>query len=93
MLKAYEADHAESFEIIGISLDQDKDKLTSFMKEKKMAWPQYFDGKGWQNKLAGKYGVNSIPATYLLDGEGTIIAKDLRGEALETEVAKALEKH
>jgi len=58
-----------------------------------MTWRQYFDGKGWANKLAGKYGVNSIPATYLLDAEGNILAKNLRGEELEAEVAKALEKH
>jgi hypothetical protein len=42
--------------------------------------------------MAGKYGVNSIPATYLLDGEGKIIAKNLRGEALEKAVAAALAK-
>jgi len=70
----------------------DKVKLTTFTKDKNMPWPQYFDGKGWGNKLAGKYGVQSIPATYLLDGEGKIVGKDLRGEALEEAVAKALAK-
>lgn len=92
VLKAYEAHHAKGFEIIGISLDQDEKKLKAFIEEKKMTWVQYFDGKGWGNKLAAKYGVNSIPATYLLDGEGKIIGKNLRGEALEKAVAKALEK-
>jgi len=92
VLKAYEANHAKGFEIIGISLDQDEKKLKSFIEEKKMNWQQFFDGKGWGNKLAGKYGVNSIPATYLLDGEGKIIGKDLRGDALDQAVAKALEK-
>ena len=57
-----------------------------------MTWPQYFDGQGWGNKLAVKYGIESIPATYLLDGNGNIIGKDLRGDALETAVAKALGK-
>ena len=92
VLKTYEKHHGKGFEIIGISLDQDGDKLASFTKEKNMAWQQYFDGKGWGNKLAGQYGVNSIPATYLLDGEGKIIAKNLRGEELEAAVAKALAK-
>ena len=55
-----------------------------------MTWAQYFDGAGWGNKLAGKYGINSIPATFLLDGEGKIIGRDLRGEALEAAVTKAL---
>jgi len=90
VLKAYEKYHDKGFEIIGISLDKEQDKLTSFIKEKKMTWPQHFDGKGWQTELAGKYGINSIPATYLLDGEGKIIAKDLRGDALETALAGAL---
>ena len=92
VIKTYEAYHKQGLEIIGISLDKDKEKLTSFTKEKNMAWPQYYDGLVWQNKLAVKYGVNSIPATYLIDGRGTIIGKDLRGEALDKAVAKALAK-
>ena len=86
----YKKHHDAGFEILGISLDSDKAKLTSFLKQKEMTWKQYFDGKGWQTKLAQDYGVNSIPATYLLDREGKIVARDLRGEALEAEVAKAL---
>jgi peroxiredoxin len=92
VLKAYEKYHGKGFEIVGISLDSDRAKLDKFIAERKMTWPQYFDGQGWQTKLAGVYGVNSIPATYLLDGEGKIIAKNLRGEALEEAVAKALKK-
>jgi peroxiredoxin len=92
VLKAYEKYHAKGFEIVGISLDDNAQKLTAFTKEKNMAWQQFFDGQGWQNKLAVKYGVHSIPATYLLDGEGKIIGKDLRGDDLEQAVAKALVK-
>jgi peroxiredoxin len=92
VIKTYEAYHKQGFEVIGISLDKDQEKLASFTKEKNMLWPQYFDGLAWQNKLAVKYGVNSIPATYLLDGQGTIIGKDLRGEALDQAVAKAVAK-
>ena len=90
VIKAYDEHHKDGFEIIGISLDKDRGKLTSFIAEKKMTWAQYFDGQGWQNKLAAKYGVNSIPATYLLDRQGVIIGKDLRGEALDAAVVKAL---
>ncbi|HTL55533.1 MAG TPA: TlpA disulfide reductase family protein [Candidatus Limnocylindrales bacterium] len=93
VVKAYEKNHSKGFEIIGISLDQDKEKLTSFTKEKNMTWQQFFDGKGWGNKLAVKYGVQSIPATYLLDGEGKIIGKDLRGEELVAAVEKAVAKN
>ena len=92
VLKAYEQYHAQGFEIIGISLDDNPQKLTAFAREKNMPWQQFCDGQGWQNKLAVKYGVHSIPATYLLDGEGRIIGKDLRGEDLEKTVAKALIK-
>ncbi len=92
VLKAYESRHKDGFEIIGISLDEDQSKLEKFIGEKKMTWAQYFDGKGWGNKLAAKYGVKSIPATYLLDGEGKIIGKDLRGPALEDALTDALSK-
>ena len=93
VMKAYEKHHDNGFEIVGISLDTDRQKLEKFIAQKKMTWPQYFDGTGWESKLGQKYGVNSIPATYLLDGEGKIIAKNLRGDALEEAVAKALAKN
>lgn len=92
VLKAYEKFHGQGFEIIGVSLDSDEGKLKSFIADKKMTWQQFFDGKGWGNKLAAKYGIQSIPATYLLDGEGKIIGKGMRGEALAEAVEKALAK-
>jgi peroxiredoxin len=88
----YQKHHAQGFEIIGVSLDQDQTKLTEFIKSKDMTWQQFFDGQGWGNKLAVKYGIQSIPSTFLLDGEGKIIGKDLRGEELEAVVASALAK-
>jgi thiol-disulfide isomerase/thioredoxin len=92
VLEAYEKHHASGFEIIGISLDKDRQKLETFIKDKNMTWPQFFDGKVWENKLSQHYGINSIPATYLLDGEGKIIASNLRGKELEAAVAQALAK-
>jgi thiol-disulfide isomerase/thioredoxin len=92
VLSTYEKHHKNGFEIIGISLDKEEARLTNFTKERNMPWQQFFDGGYWNNKLAVRYGVNSIPATYLLDGEGKIIAKDLRGADLDAAVAKALEK-
>jgi thiol-disulfide isomerase/thioredoxin len=92
--KVYEKYHDKGFEIIGVSLDRngDKDKLISFTKEHNMPWRQYFDGKYWQNDLAVKYGIQSIPAAFLLDGSGKIIAKgdSIRGEDLEPAVKKGL---
>ena len=92
VLATYQKHHAEGFDIIGVSLDQDQAKLTEYTKSMNMTWPQYFDGLGWGNKLAAKYGIESIPATFLLDGNGVIIGEDLRGEALEAAVAKAVKK-
>ena len=75
---------------MGISLDQSKEALTGFIKERGMTWAQYFDGLGWKNKLGEQYGIQSIPATFLLDGEGKIIARNLRGPALEKQLAALL---
>ena len=90
VIETYQKYHAKGFEVVGISLDQSQEKLENYTKAQKMPWPQYFDGLAWGNKLAVKYGVNSIPATYLIDREGKIIAKGLRGEALGEAVVKAL---
>jgi thiol-disulfide isomerase/thioredoxin len=90
VLAAYKKYHDKGFEIIGISLDQDENALKSFIKEKGMVWPQYFDGKSWDSKLGQKYGLNSIPMTFLLDQEGKIVAKGLRGSALDAQLAKLL---
>ncbi len=90
VIAAYEKFHGKGFEIIGISLDQQREKLTDFIKENKVTWAQYFDGQGWQNKLAQQYGITSIPATFLVDGDGKIIAKNLRGEALGAKLATLL---
>ncbi|MFT3869440.1 MAG: TlpA disulfide reductase family protein [Nibricoccus sp.] len=92
VIAAYNKYHAKGFEIVGISLDKDEAALKKFIEDKKMPWPQYFDGKGWQSKLGQKYSIDSIPATFLLDGDGKIIAKNLRGSALEAELEKHLGK-
>lgn len=90
VIKTYGKYHDKGFEIIGVSLDQDKDKLASFIKDNSMPWPQFFDGQGWQNKLATKYKIESIPANYLIGKDGKIIDSGLRGDDLEAAVAKAV---
>jgi thiol-disulfide isomerase/thioredoxin len=89
---AYEKYHAEGFEIIGISLDQDQNALKEFLKAQQINWPQHFDGKAWENEFAKKFGIASIPATFLIGKDGTVAAKNLRGPALEQTVAELLKK-
>lgn len=87
--EAYEKLHPKGFEIVGISFDQSKEKLQDFVKDKQMPWPQYFDGKGWENKFGQEFGINSIPAMWLVDKKG--ILRDMNARAdLEKKVEKYL---
>ncbi len=90
VIAAYEKFHAKGFEIVGVSLDKDRGKLEAFLQENKMTWVQHFDGQGWNNKISKSLGIDSIPATFLLDQNGKIVATDLRGDELATEIAKLL---
>lgn len=90
VIATYRNYHAQGFDIIGVSLDDDRNALVDYVQVNSIGWPQYFDGLGWENKLAVKYGIKSIPANYLLDGGGVIIGKDLRGANLSEAVATAL---
>jgi thiol-disulfide isomerase/thioredoxin len=91
VIASYKKHHGEGFEIIGVSLDSDREKLDAFLKSQDgMTWAQYFDSQGWKNKLAAKYGVQSIPFTVLVGKDGKIIGSNLRGEKLETAVAAAI---
>ncbi len=93
VIATYGKFHNKGFEIIGVSLDSDREKLDAFLKQQNgMTWPQFFDGQGWSNELAVKYGVESIPFTVLIGPDGKIIGTDLRGEALGEAVGKALAK-
>jgi thiol-disulfide isomerase/thioredoxin len=93
VIAAYQKYHSRGFEIIGVSLDEEKSLLSNYIKDQKMTWPQFFDGKQWSNELAVKYGIDAIPASFLLDGEGKIIGRNLRGDELDKAVAAALAKH
>jgi len=90
--KAYEKFHGKGLEVVGINLDENKEKLEQFAKERKLPWPEYFDGKKWANKLAMKYGVDATPTTYLLDRDGKIIKQLDITEDFDAEISKALKK-
>jgi peroxiredoxin len=90
VVKAYAKYKNKGFEIYGVSLDQDKERWVQAIKQDGITWPQVSDLKQWDCEPAKQYGVTSIPATFLLDKEGKIIAKNLRGDELEKKIENAL---
>jgi len=97
MKVAYDAHHENGFEILGISFDQENmaEKVTEFLKEKELPWPQIYEGKGWNTALGKMHDVSAIPFVLLVDGDtGEILAdaKQLRGEKLADFIAEQLEK-
>lgn len=93
VIATYRQYHAQGFAIIGVSLDSQRDAVLRFTRALGMPWQQYFDGKGWSNQLAKKYGVESIPMDYLLDRHGVVVGKELRGKELGAAVQAALQKN
>ena len=89
VVKTYEWLKEKGFEIIGISLDQEVAELKRVTKARKMTWPQYFDGKGWQNEIAQKYGIDGIPAMWLVNKQGIVADTDAR-KGLAEKIEKLL---
>jgi len=89
VVAAYQKYHSKGLEIVGISLDQDKDTMLKVAAQKGMTWPQYFDGKGWSNEVSSKCNIRSIPAMWLINKNGVIAATDARGH-LDTAIAQLL---
>jgi thiol-disulfide isomerase/thioredoxin len=88
VVKLYEKYKEKGFEILGISLDKTKAPWVKAIADDKLTWLHISDLKGWKSKYGGLYGVSSIPQTVLLDDEGKIIARNLRGPALEQKLAE-----
>lgn len=76
--------------ILGVSLDQKKDPWLKAIQDDRLSWLQVSDLKGWGNVVALQYGVRSIPANFLLDPDGKIIAKGLRGEQLDARLGELI---
>ena len=89
VVSTYNELHDKGFEVVGISLDIDQSRLDAVTKEKGMVWPQYFDGKGWSNEIASRYGIHSIPTMWLLDKSGRLADTDGR-DGLQEKVEKLL---
>jgi thiol-disulfide isomerase/thioredoxin len=77
---AYDQFHDKGFEIVGISFDGDRAALEKFVKSKDLPWPQYFDGKNWQNKFGQQYGIQSIPTMWLVNRKGDVADTNARDD-------------
>ena len=78
VVDAYNALHDKGLEVVGISLDVDKSQMEAVAQQKGMVWPEYFDGKAWKNDVAVHFGINQIPALWLVDKNGKLVDTDAR---------------
>jgi thiol-disulfide isomerase/thioredoxin len=88
--KIWKKYNGDSFILIGINLDKSEQVFEDYIKQEEIAWPQYFDGLGWDNKVSRLYNVHAIPHTVLIDHEGIIRAVGLRGGALSNKIGDML---
>jgi len=82
----------KGFDIVGVSLDREKEAWIKAISDDQLIWHQVSELKFWQSEIAQKYGVSAIPCTFLLNKEGKIIAKNLRGEELARKLEELLGK-
>ncbi len=92
IVEVYKKYHDKGFNIIQVSLDRpgQKDKWTEAIAQDNLDWNHVSNLMFWQDPIAAQYGVRAIPAAFLLDENGNIIAKNLRGQDLEEKVAEVL---
>lgn len=86
VVRLYNKYKDKGFDILGVSLDTNKDKWVDAIKKDKLTWHHVSDLKGWSSQLSKPYGVRGIPYTVLVDKEGNIVAKRLRGATLEAKL-------
>lgn len=90
LVKAFQKFKNKNFTVLGISLDQDKAAWVKAIEKDKLTWTQLSDLQQWNNAVAQMYHVQSIPQNFLIDPQGKIVAKDLRGEDLEKKLCELL---
>jgi peroxiredoxin len=90
IVKAYHKFHNKGLDILGVSLDDTKEDWLQAIKKDGLNWTQVSDLKGWKDDVASLYGVKGIPINYLIDKNGIIVAKGLRGEELNNKLAELL---
>ena len=87
---AYEKFKKKNFTVLGVSLDDNKESWLEAIKEDKLNWQQVSDLKKWESMVVGAYQIEGIPFNVLIDPTGKIIAKELRGQALQDTLAAVL---
>ena len=90
VVDAYNKFKAKGFTVLGVSLDRKKEDWLKAIEDDGLTWTQVSDLKYWNNEVAKAYGIRSIPSNLLIGKDGKILAKNLRGEALHTELKKLL---
>ncbi|MBL6950921.1 MAG: TlpA family protein disulfide reductase, partial [Bacteroidales bacterium] len=90
VVEAWKKYHKKGFDILGVSLDRNKEKWIEAIDKDDLTWNQVSDLQYWSNDASKLYGVNSIPANVLIDPEGIIIARNLRGEDLQLKLEEIL---
>ena len=90
VVKAFNKYKARNFTILGVSLDEDKSRWVHAIEKDGLGWTHVSDLQGWNNNVAVQYGIRSIPANFLVDPQGRIIARNLRGAALESKLDEIL---
>lgn len=86
VVRMYNAYNDKGFEVLGVSLDRTKEAWVKAIREDQLTWTQVSDLKYFESEAAQEYKINSIPATYLIGPDGTIVAKNLRGAELEAKL-------
>ena len=90
VVRLYDKYKAKGFEIIGVSLDKSKEAWTGAIQQDGLTWKHVSDLAFWNNAVAQQYGVSAIPYTVLVDRDGKVLGKNLRGAALEAKLAEVL---
>jgi peroxiredoxin len=80
----------KNFTVLGISLDKTRENWIDAIKKDGLTWQQLSDLKGWANEVSQQFGISSIPQNFLIDPNGVVIAKNLRGQALEAKLESIL---
>lgn len=90
VVAAYNRYKDKGFTVLGVSMDSNKDPWVNAIQQDNLTWTHVSDLKGWGNEVGKIYGVTGIPQNYLIDKEGKIVAKDLRGPALDEKLAEII---